>query len=208
MDASNFKAPFISKDKCWERADDFRRQFWARGCAPVDVIEIAEIELDLELRTIAKLKEDSDTDALLLSNWTTILVDERQYMDERYINRLKFSVAHELGHLVLHKDIFESIPRNTISEWISFMQKLPEDQYGFLEFQANEFAGRLLVPKDQLGEAFEKVLQKAESGGLSRSKLQEQHLSYLCNGLIKEFEVSNEVIEKRLLKEEYWPITT
>jgi len=205
-DARNFKAPFISQQQCWEEADKFRQHYWPSGEIPVDVLAIAEFDLDLEIRTITGLKEDADVDALLLGDWKTLIVDQQQYLDDRFINRLRFSIAHELGHFVLHKAVFNSIPRGTADEWIAFMLEMPEKEYGLLEYHANEFAGRLLVPVAELKAQFEKVLLEVERKGMARHQLSDAHLSYLCIPLAKHFAVSQEVIERRLTKEKLWPL--
>ncbi len=33
-----------------------------------------------------------------------IIIDHDFYMDQRFENRLRFTYAHEVGHLILHKD--------------------------------------------------------------------------------------------------------
>lgn len=120
LNPEDFKAPFINQKDCWDQADQFREKYWPTGEIPVEILDVAEFDLELEIRPVARLREDADVDALLLGNWTTLLVDQQQYMDERFINRLKFSIAHEIGHYVLHKEIFQKIPRNTAKEWIQF----------------------------------------------------------------------------------------
>jgi hypothetical protein len=205
-DSRNFKAPFISQQQCWAAADQFRQQYWPSGEIPVDVLAVAEFDLNLEIRTITGLKEDADVDALLLGDWKTLIVDQQQYLDDRFINRLRFSIAHELGHYVLHKAVFDSIPRGTADEWIAFMLEMPEKEYGLLEYHANEFAGRLLVPEIELKPQFEKVLLEVERKGITRNQLSDAHLSYLCIPLAKHFAVSQEVIERRLTKEKLWPL--
>lgn len=170
------------------------------------MLAIAEFDLDLEIRTITGLKEDADVDALLLGDWNTLIVDRQQYLDDRFINRLRFSIAHELGHYVLHKAVFASIPRGTADEWIAFMLEMPDKEYGLLEYHANEFAGRLLVPLNDLKVEFEKALQEVEKKGLTRHKLTDAHLSYLCIPPARHFAVSQEVIERRLTKEKLWPL--
>lgn len=205
-DARNFKAPFISQQQCWAAADQFRQQYWPSGEIPVDVLAVAEFDLNLEIRTITGLKEDADVDALLLGDWKTLIVDQQQYLDDRFINRLRFSIAHELGHYVLHKAVFDTIPRGTADEWIAFMLEMPEKEYGLLEYHANEFAGRLLVPEIELKPQFEKVLLEVERKGIPRNQLSDAHLSYLCIPLAKHFAVSQEVIERRLTKEKLWPL--
>jgi hypothetical protein len=204
--ARQFRAPFIDQQRCWTSADQFRGQYWPSGEIPVDVLTIAEFDLNLDIRTSDGLKEAADVDALLLGDWKTLIVDRQQYMDDRFLNRLRFSVAHELGHYVLHQGVFETIPRRNADEWIAFMQEMPEREYGFLEFHANEFAGRLLVPPAELKAEFEGVLQETEQSGLARGQLTDAHLSYLCIPLARRFAVSQEVIERRLTRERLWPL--
>ena len=206
IDARFFKAPFIDQQQCWNEADKFRQQYWPSGEVPVDVLAIAEFDLELGIRTVTGLKQEADADALLLSDWKTLMVDQQQYMDSRFINRLRFSIAHELGHYVLHKAVFATIPRSSIEEWIAFMKEMPDKEYSFLEYHANEFAGRLLVPVSDLKTEFEKALVEVERNGISRSMLNDAHLSYLCNPQAKRFAVSPDVIERRLTREKLWPL--
>ncbi len=179
---------------------------WPSGEIPVDVLAIAEFDLNLEIRTITGLKENAGVDALLLGDWMTLIVDQQQYLDDRFINRLRFSIAHELGHYVLHEEVFKTIPRGNSDEWIAFMQDMPDKEYGLLEYHANEFAGRFLVPIDSLKTEFESVLSEVEQNGMARHNLSDAHLSYLCIPLARSFAVSEEVIERRLTREKLWPL--
>src|SRR6266566_1226378 len=150
MEPESFKAPFFDQQEIWRQADAFRRRVWPSNEIPIGVMEIVEFELNLEIRPISRLKEDNDIDALLLGDWKTIVVDQAQYMDDRYANRLRFSMAHELGHYVLHQTIFQQMPRGSVQEWIDFMRDMPEKEYSFLEYHAYEFAGRFLVRPEAL----------------------------------------------------------
>jgi hypothetical protein len=181
MEPENFKAPFIEQQEIWRQADGFRSRVWLSNEIPIGVVEIVEFELDLEIRPISRLKEDNDIDALLLGNWKTIVVDQLQYMDERYANRLRFSMAHELGHYVLHQAVFQQMPRGSVREWVEFMRDMPEKEYSFLEYHAYEFAGRFLVPPEALRREFDAAILLAEQNGMPRSQLQgDAHLEYLA----------------------------
>lgn len=207
MEPENFKTPFIEQQEIWRQADGFRSRMWPSNEIPIGVVEIVEFELDLEIRPISRLKEDNDIDALLLGNWKTIVVDQAQYMDERYANRLRFSMAHELGHYVLHQAVFQQMPRGSIQEWIEFMRDIPEKEYSFLEYHANEFAGRFIVPPEALRREFDAAILLAEQNGMPRSQLQgDAHLQYLAKPVSRKFEVSSSVIERRLTKEQLWPL--
>jgi Predicted Zn peptidase len=203
---SDFKAPYISQPQVWQMADDFRVKFW-KGTLPVNVMAIVEFDLNLDIVPMSSLRQDADIDALLLDDWQTIVVDQGFYMDDRYQNRIRFSMAHELGHFVMHKPVFEAIPRSSAEEWLAFVRDMPEREYSFLESQAYEFAGRFLVPPKELRQELEAAVEQAEAGGLARNQLREDsHMQYLAKPIARRFEVSSNVIEKRLLKESLWPL--
>jgi len=170
-------------------------------------MSIVEFDLNLDIVPMTSLRHDADIDALLLNDWQTIVVDQGFYMDDRYQNRIRFSVAHELGHFVMHKEAFNRIPRSTAEEWLAFVRDLPEREYSFLESHAYEFAGRFLVPPQELQQEREVAIEQAETSGLARNQLREDsHMQYLAKPIARRFEVSSGVIERRLLKEKLWPL--
>ncbi|MFI5224572.1 MAG: ImmA/IrrE family metallo-endopeptidase, partial [Nitrospirales bacterium] len=79
----------------------------------------------------------------------------------------RFSVAHEIGHLILHRDIYAGLQHATAAEWFDYISAIPEVEYGWVEWQAYEFAGRLLVPPEPLREAFQTAIQSAQAAGYS-----------------------------------------
>ena len=92
---ATFRAPYIPRDRVRELADAFREEYWAGKGVPVDVLGIAEFDLDMEIRPVSSMREQADVDALLLGDMKTIAVDSRLYMDDRMQNRMRYSVAHE-----------------------------------------------------------------------------------------------------------------
>ena len=127
---SDFKAPYIPQTQVWKVADEFRSKFW-KGELPVDVMAFVEFDLNLDIVPMSGLRQDADIDALLLDDWQTIIVDQGYYLDDRYQNRIRFSVAHELGHFVMHKEAFDQIPRASAEEWLAFVRDMPEREYSF-----------------------------------------------------------------------------
>lgn len=209
MDPQSFRAPYFSKERLCTEADNVRARYWRSGDVPVDIEAIIEFDLELDIVPIAGLRSDNDMDAFLASDWRTIYVDDELLMDRRYRNRLRFSFAHEMGHYFLHGDVFRAIPRASVEEWIGFMRDMPEKEYSFIEYHANEFAGRFLVPFEPLKQSFESAISEAEAAGVPRDRLyEESHLSYLANPLARYFDVSGDVIERRLIKEGLWPVSS
>jgi len=69
-------------------------------------------------------------------------------MSDTYYRRIRFSLAHELGYFVLHREIFESLKIEAWPDYYRFYNEVPNDQYRFLEDQANKFAGYFLTPHE------------------------------------------------------------
>src|SRR5947209_3421166 len=168
MDPRRFRAPFLRRSQIWEKADELRSRFASCEKLPLPVLDLAEFDLGLELVPKARLKQAGDIEALLLGDLKTIAVDRDAFLDPRAENRLRFSVAHELGHLILHRDVYGKLVHDSLEEWIEFIMAIPEAEYNWLESHAYEFAGRLLVPVDSLREALRDAVQLAEQAGFTR----------------------------------------
>jgi len=204
MDPAKFKAPFLRKEEIWERADTLRNQNVSGQSFPVDVLGMAEFDLGLELVPAYGLRQQCDTEAILLGDLKTILVDKESFTNPKQEYRLRFSVAHEIGHLVLHGDVYDKIRPPSADAWLNFISELPEDQYSFLEYHANEFAGRLLVPPDRLRVDLAAAIKRAE--GLGFRDWNETALGFLAAHICKPFNVSADVIARRLRNEKLWPL--
>ena len=70
---------------------------------------IVERRLKLNVEPKHGLLDELDMDAYLRFDLTGIVVDYKCYMDERFQNRIRFSFAHEVGHFVLHKGIYDGL---------------------------------------------------------------------------------------------------
>lgn len=105
MDPQHFKAPWLRRSDIWRQADELRQRWWPSDALPVPVLDLAEFDLGLELVPKPNLRRAGDIEALLLGDLRTIVVDRDAFMDPRAENRLRFSVAHEIGHLILHADL-------------------------------------------------------------------------------------------------------
>lgn len=208
MDICDFKAPRYSLSDIWAQADAFRGKYAGDNVVPVDITNIVEFKLDLNLAPISGLASSGDIEALLLGTLDTIVVDQEQFMEDRYLNRMRFSIAHEVGHLILHSSQIKALRPATIDEWIEMLDVLDNQEYITIEQQAYEFAGRLLVPplllKNELllkRSIVEKIL--AENPQIP----QESIIEYLSNSICKKFGVSYYVISKRIKREGLWPLS-
>lgn len=81
----------------------------------------------------------------------TIIIDEHLDSNEMEPRR-RFTVAHEIGHLILHEDTFSVYQRcgkRQLESW---------DKLDTLEWQANTFAAALLMPTSTMEQAINRVL--------------------------------------------------
>ena len=112
--------------------------------------EIIELKLKISLAPIPNLQNSFGIDAFIASSWRLVYVDEARYLDGRFQNRLRFSLAHEMGHFVLHRNIYNSFRIKELEDFYKFFEQIPQEQYNYLETQANKFANYLLVPREKL----------------------------------------------------------
>lgn len=206
-DISNFRCPFLDKLEIWTKADNFRIEFWSENAFPIDMEQIIEMGLGLSIEPLSNLLRELDVDAFLKRDYSGVVVDLECFMEERFQNRFRFSLAHEIGHLVLHRNLFDEYPINSIEEWKSFITEVPEEQYKFIEYQANEFAGRLLIPRKALMKEIEECLGLIEDPRLIEllQKDPTAVLSRISPKIGKTFGVSDEVIQRRAEREGFWP---
>jgi hypothetical protein len=205
-DPRKFKAPYNPKERIWQEADRLRAAHPAGRSLPVKVLDLAEFDLGLDLVPADGLREQLDIEALLMGDLRSILVDRHAFMSPRLEYRLRFSVAHEIGHLILHRDIYGGLKHATAKEWFDYISAIADVEYGWVEWQAYEFAGRLLVPPEPLREAFQTAIQTAQAVGYADwLAADEAGLDYIATRIAPRFGVSAEVIGKRLRAEKLWP---
>jgi len=148
-----------------------------------------------------------EMDAYLNMNLSTIFVDYDFYMNEKFSNRLRFSFAHEIGHFILHKEIFAEFEIRTVEDWKNFILNIPDYEYSSFEWQANEFAGRLLVPHADLVLTIEQTAKVIKEKNLINYLENDPDavLSSISPMICKPFGVSADVIKRRVEREGLWP---
>ncbi len=205
VDYSKLRCKYLKKEEIRIISEEFRNTHWISGSIPVDIEHIVEHGLRLDIIPVHGIRQLNKVDAYLKSDLTGIVVDITQYMDiqGRYENRLRFSFAHEVGHLVLHKYIFKEFDVETPEDYYEFVMNFPDDEYRSFEWQANEFAGSLLVPRNRFFEEIEHCKETLKDRQLLHlwDENREQVLVSLSPSLGRVFGVSEDVIERRISEE-------
>jgi Zn-dependent peptidase ImmA (M78 family) len=157
----------------------------------------------MDIIPIPSLQTAYDIEGCSAYDFTAIYVD--QYVYERVYNRYRFTLAHELGHKILHQEYYNKLNFSRISEWANIVEQMDEGDRSSMEYQANMFAGMVLVPKEILRVEFNEQLQliqsyleKARSNGMSREDYLPIMTDAIANGLSPKFEVSRDVLRIRI----------
>lgn len=125
----DFKHPEEISDADIEAAAEECRSLWQLGRGPIQNLALAA-----ESAGIIVVREDTEISAIEgLSSWSKILNRPIIFLSADKANgfRSRFDLAHEIGHLILHKNIPRADER---------------DRYNQMEKQAHRFAGALLLP--------------------------------------------------------------
>lgn len=192
-------APYLPYNSLREVAKIFLAEHHKDGGMPVPIERIIEFDFDLDIVPIPGLKRQFDVDAYITNDLTEIRVDKD--IQERISNRYRFSLAHELSHFLIHKDVFAVLHFRTISEWKTMVRNIPDDQYKWIEFQAYDLAGLILVPQPPLHAMFTDMKNVAAKAGVDITELEIEELKAMLSNMARKFEVSLDVITKRLKKD-------
>ncbi|MCC7701457.1 ImmA/IrrE family metallo-endopeptidase [Janthinobacterium sp. GW460P] len=128
----NFIDPEQISDTDIEFAADECRALWQLGHGPIPNLALAA-----ESAGIIVAREETEISAIEgLSSWSELLNRPIIFLSADKANgfRSRFDLAHEIGHLILHKNISRADER---------------DRYNQMEKQAHRFASALLLPAEK-----------------------------------------------------------
>lgn len=207
--------PRLSWQTVRTAADRTREALLGSAGLPID------IDLAIENRGIRIIPSvamrQTDLEAMLAPDLSTILVRHESLTDDVLWWRSRFSLAHELGHVVLHGELLrrhvDRVPP-TVEEWIECMNVWHEEPGDWMEAQANEFAGRFLVPVDQLQRLFapfestlHDFLAALRAPGWDELTTHDRDMfrDRVAHKLHRAFELNQGVVAARLRKESLLP---
>jgi hypothetical protein len=201
-DPKRLRAPVLRWRDIRETAQKFREKYPACQQPPIDILAVAEFDLGLSIETLPLQASGSLPEALLLPDMKTLVLDKDTFMHPK-AHRIRFSVAHEIGHLVLHADLYSKLKFDSVEDWIRFIEEIPSDTYQWIERQADEFAGSLLVDRERLKPAFAEALRIALEEGYGGFS-EDEKIQFVSRNTAPDFGVSPQVITNRLRGEGFW----
>lgn len=194
----------------WSKIEELRGQYelLEEQRTPIDVFTFFEVDLGLDPIPFDDFTAKYRVEAAITADFSGLYLDAEQYSlmergPEWKLNRLRFTIAHELAHFFLHRDLpqaenFSSLPN--FARWTA--------NYGGRKYtaeqEANEFAGRLLVPDTRLRSLFEEFAPEAEK--LVPNFMQSGPLrDKFADKVAPRFGVNAQVIAVRLDRDGIWP---
>ena len=195
MKLNEIKAPFLPYDEIRNFAKDFLGKYNTEDEIPAPIDKIAEFKLKIQIIP-TEARFILGVEGWISNDFSCIYVDKKIFND--YDNRYYFTIAHEIGHLFLHRDIYEEFYFSDIEEWKKIIYSISPKVYGWLEKHAYDFAGLVLVPEEHLCEKYQEAVLRVEKEGFEREEYSDIFDEYVSNYLTKHFCVSADVIRKRI----------
>jgi Zn-dependent peptidase ImmA (M78 family) len=196
---------FLSYDQIAQSALEILRKYQFESTLPIPIEHIIDNILRINIIPFPNLFADFEINAFVSSDLKKIYVDEYLYtnLDRQY----HFTLAHEFGHISLHKYIYSNINIKSLEDWRQFRREVDMNEYRNLEIQANNFAGLLLVPQSVLQRTFNEELRnlarsfrKAEGERMKRSDYLQYVIDTIAFNLVPIFQVDQQVIRIRIEK--------
>jgi Zn-dependent peptidase ImmA (M78 family) len=199
------KPPFLKRDKVRDIVNEL--------LTSVDFISIATNKNEDKLIAYLDVKIDfrelpeshngqyiATDNVIILPNWLI-----------SHPHRLRFSIAHELGHAYLHREKLRQY-ESFFSSDDPLAYNPPESDFHWFDVQANDFASYLLLPDIQFNRAVNNVFSQY---GLHRVPFVVDNqkgkfpIYYnIVNALAEQFDVSKEQIKTRLKMDNLVEITS
>jgi Zn-dependent peptidase ImmA (M78 family) len=192
----DWKAPYLPYNQIREIANDFLNRYNPEDELPVPIEEIIENQLNVDIIPINSLKVAFGTDGFISRDLKTITVGYDAYYknEPRYL----FTLAHEIGHSIMHREFYEMAEFKTTEEWIQLINDIDPKEYSWFEKHGYDFAGLVLVPEHKLKIDYFEAVKEIEQAGFDKSKNPDMFNEYVASFLTKKYNASEITIFKRI----------
>lgn len=187
------QGPDIKFSDVVKAANNFLDTYHPSLSLPIPIEKIVEHKMNISLFAVPNIKFLLGIDAFISADFTQLTIDEECFV--KYPERTRFSITHEIGHLILHKDWYIKHGPKDLTDYLDFSDRVDNQLYKYTEIQAQTFAGLVLVPKKLLLLELEKKLGRIPS--LESPEI----LAPVVQDLPEVFQVSDAVILRRLQRE-------
>lgn len=186
--------PHLSYDQLRRHADAFLTKYHPTQQIPVPIEQIIEFQLHLDIVPLPGLEEAFEIVGFTASSLDEISVD--QYVCEHQPGRYRFTLGYEVGHVVLHAELFKEHRFRGADEWKRFVRTFPDLELSRLEWQAHSFAGLVLVPSEALQRELKSAARQVKAKSVTRET--DFAKALIIDVVATRFQVSSDVIQRRV----------
>ena len=198
----NLNVPYFNDESIALAADSFLKKN-SINSIPVNIEYVIEYNYRMDIVPLPDLQMAFDVEGFSTSDFNVIYVDNFVYGQRYY--RYRYTLAHELAHKLLHQKYLSKLKFSSVAEWANVVDQLDPADHSKMEYQAYTFAGMVLVPAQFLRTTFneqlrlyEPQIEQAKSNGLSRGDYVHTVLDKMAYDLSPKFEVSMNVLFRRI----------
>jgi len=148
--------------------------------------------MGIKIFPVPNLRKDFSVDSYISSDFSQICIDKRCY--EREENRCRFTYAHEIAHLILHREFYQSVMIQDVQSYLIFQNTLTHQEIKRLEIQAHLFAGFILLPNTQFLQTISKLTKSF--GDIEAITVSD--MGMIIRALASKLKVSEQVIIKQI----------
>jgi Zn-dependent peptidase ImmA (M78 family) len=195
----------------WSKIRELRAEYdvLREDRTPIDVFVFFEVDLGLDAIPFDNLTSKYRVEAAITADFTGLYLDAEQYAlmekgPDWKLNRLRFTIAHELAHYYLHRDLPQVENFASLAGFAKWTPNYGGRKYT-TEQEADEFAGCLLVPETCLRSLFDKFASQAEEL-LPNFMQSSQVRDNFADQIAPRFGVNSKVIEIRLQRHGIWSV--
>lgn len=154
---------------------------------PVEIDVIAERDLRVNIMPFSGLRQRGLHGYLALSR-KTIYIDEYLMNEDYCENRYRFTVAEEVGHLLLHTELFKNVA--TPDDYFKALDRITTSEVAQMDSEAKHLGEAILMPAELFrARALSYANESSKSGPLKKSEVYQK--------LSIDFMVSTEAVNYR-----------
>lgn len=187
-------------------ADKFIQKYQYVKSIPIPIEEIIDFHFDVDIIPLPGIQDLCDVDGFISPDFTAIYVDKYTYDNRLY--RFRFTLAHEIGHLILHKEKLSQIKIDSydvVNSWAMVLNEIDNRDHSKMEYQGYTFGGLVLVPPKNLLEQFninlpqvQVMIEEAKKAMISRNSYIKYAVDQMASILSPIFDVSTDVLTRRI----------
>jgi len=138
---------FYSPQELETFADAFLKKFHRPfDSLPVEIDTIVEADLDIRILPFSCLEQRYGLHGYLALSLKKIYIEQYIMDEESFEKRYRFTVAEEVAHLLLHKDLFKDV--ETPQEYLNTFDKITESEHTRMDMDAKRLAEAVLMPAE------------------------------------------------------------